>query len=133
MKSGFSLIELLITLMIIAILTAIAIPAYQNYTRRAYFSEIVLALQPFKLGVVECFTKTSTLDECNSGINGIPEALTQAEGAVQSIDVEAGIITATPVTQHGINAEDTYILTPTPTGTKLTWIASGIAVSRGLS
>jgi len=126
-SQGFTLIELMITIAIVGILAAIAIPSYQNYTRKAYYSEVVQATAPYRVAVGECVQNLGTLTGCTAGANGIPAAIAAPVGAVTALGVTNGIITVTPTAAHGILATDTYVLTPTvdaASGT-ITWAATG--------
>ncbi len=54
-ESGFTLIELMIVVAIIGILAAIALPAYQDYTKRAKLSEVVLAASACRTTITEVY------------------------------------------------------------------------------
>jgi len=133
-KNGFTLIELLIAIAIIGILTAVALPSYQNYTRKAHFSEIVQATSPYKLGIEECFQVNGGLDTCKAGTNGVPANIASGQGVglVDSVITSDGaVVTVTPKDLYGITKQDTYILTPTAQNNQLIWANSGGGVTHG--
>ena len=54
LQKGFTLIELMIVVAIIGILAAVALPAYNNYTNKARYSEMVMAVSPMKTALSVC-------------------------------------------------------------------------------
>lgn len=54
-SSGFTLIELMTVVAIIGILAAVALPAYQDYTKRAKLSELILAATPCRAAITELY------------------------------------------------------------------------------
>ena len=59
-SGGFTLIELMIVIAIVAILVALAVPAYQDYTIRAKVTECMVGAAPAKLGISEFISTTGT-------------------------------------------------------------------------
>lgn len=138
-RGGFTLLELMITVAIIAIIAAVAIPSYIDYTKKSHYSELVRATAPYKLGVSQCFNSLGTFTGCTSGAaaaNGIPPSITappNANSAIGSITVTDGVITATPNTVSGLTAAQTYVLTPANSNGVISWTPSGQGVTDGLT
>lgn len=52
-SAGFTLIELMIVIAIVGVLAAIALPAYQDYAKRAKLTELIVASSTCKLSISE--------------------------------------------------------------------------------
>lgn len=132
--AGFTLMELLIAIAIIVILSAIAIPTYLHYTKKAYYSEVIQTADQYKAPIASCLAQTAgALASCNAGTYGIPQNITAGVGQVASVTVAAGVVTVTPAATHGITPDETYILTPTYSANGITWTASGGGCTAGLA
>ena len=91
---GFTLIELMIVVAIIAILAAIAVPAYRDYLIRTQVSEGASLAGPGKIAVDEYYWHYGTLPADNA-VAGLALA-TNIKGAyVTQVSIAGGTISAT--------------------------------------
>lgn len=96
LQKGFTLIELMIVVAIIAILAAIAIPAYQNYLIRAQVSEGAVLTDGAKTALAEYYSNHGVFPTHPTSA-GLPSAATSISGKyVTQVDISnSGIIEAT--------------------------------------
>jgi type IV pilus assembly protein PilA len=94
MQKGFTLIELMIVVAIIAILAAIAIPAYQDYLIRSQVSEGAVLADGAKTAMAEFYSNTGHFPAANSSA-GLATNISIKGQYVSQVDVATkGHITA---------------------------------------
>lgn len=98
-KSGFTLVEILIVVFIIALLAAIAIPNYTRHTLRAKASEAVATLSMIRQAMRDYYINNSTHYDVNTGDidNDIPAkadinlATGAVTGAANGVDIDVQV------------------------------------------
>src|SRR5690554_6846865 len=119
MQKGFTLIELMIVVAIIGILASVALPAYQDYTKRAHVSEGMSLAAGAKAAVTEYFASEGEFPSSNTAA-AIASSASITGNAVKSVGVSgSGIITVTFNTK--VENNTTLIMTPTDNGGAVTW------------
>jgi len=138
-QKGFTLIELMIVIAIIGILAAIAVPQYSTYTKRAKFSEVILATTQFKTPAeiaVQTGAATAIAD-LDAGALGIPDAVASGDAVganVDTVGMTDGVITATSVAALGSDGVTavTYTLTAAINNGGVQWTMSGTCLADGI-
>src|SRR5215475_11979840 len=109
-QRGMSLIELLVAMTILGILSAIAIPAYGSYVRKAKRADAKSLLTSSAQQLERCYTRLSSYNDGTGDVNGsCPLQLGTNSTGTYSLRI-------TFDTDASLPAGQSYTLTATPLG-----------------
>lgn len=132
-QKGFTLIELMIVVAIIAILAAIALPAYQDYVARSQVSEAMSLTSGARTAVAEFYADRGAWPISNAEA-GLSPATSIQGNYVRQVQVAAtgGTIAATMKAAGSASAKianGVFALTPNDTGGSIRWDCSTAATT----
>ena len=117
-QKGFTLIELMIVIAIIGILAAIALPAYQDYTKRARVGEALSLGGGAKTAVTEYYSSNNSWPVDNTAA-GLAAANQITGNSVSGVTVANGKITV--AVKANVESGKVLVLSPSAASGSVTW------------
>lgn len=124
-QNGFTLIELMIVVAIVAILAAVGVPSYQQYMDRAKFSEVITAGGLGKSAVETCFQVGHDAADCATQSDAATTGAfnTAIVATVDAVGVaNSDVVTITATASSSVGSA-TYVLVGTKgTNGLVSWV-----------
>ncbi|MBS0516073.1 MAG: prepilin-type N-terminal cleavage/methylation domain-containing protein [Proteobacteria bacterium] len=122
---GFTLIEMMVVVAIIAILAAIALPAYSDYVKRGYIADATRQLSAYRVSMEQYYQDARTYQTSGTFTTPCPANVAPANGnwtyncPAASLSAAGYVITATgtgPVNgfQYSINQNNNQVTVTIP-------------------
>ena len=124
---GFTLIELMIVVAIIGILAALALPAYQDYTKRSHVAEGLVLAGNVKAAVTEFYADKGHFPTNNHSA-GIASDASVTGNAVASVGIGSGGLVTITYKDVIDPTNNTITLSPLTGGGKVSWNCKGGSV-----
>ncbi|MDP1540719.1 MAG: pilin [Moraxellaceae bacterium] len=128
-QAGFSLIELMIVIAIIAVLSAVAVPQYQDYMTRAKWTVNLTEVEQVKLAVTDClYAEGGQVTACDTSEKlGFGNTLT-APSHASSINISSNANSIALAVIGNPSAADCRIdITANVASGAVTWSAANVA------
>ena len=131
LRKGFTLIELMIVIAIIALLASLGLPMYQDYTVRAKVSELILAATPAKTALTEAVQVSNAMPADLSLSDQTSQYVASVVYTRDAANDKLGFITVTATAQPRISGKKLQLKATLAEGGQLSW-SCGPAATDGI-
>jgi type IV pilus assembly protein PilE len=108
-SAGFTLIEVMITLVIVGVVTAIALPSYRSYILKSHRAEAVQALTQYQSMIERCYAQNLVYNGTCYAALSFPVNSTNGYYSIGTTNMGAATYTLTATAQNAQAADGTCL------------------------